>query len=65
MRRSRLQGNLSVSATEPQPGQPCFEARLLGCTCAWLRGFGVGDYPEEWVERIISYDKDCEIHPVE
>jgi hypothetical protein len=50
------------SATEPQPGQPCYEARQAGCTCAWLRGFGVGDYPEEWAERIISYDASCPVH---
>lgn len=48
-----------MSATEPQPGQPCYEARELGCTCHWIRGYGVGPVIEEWNEKIISFDENC------
>lgn len=44
---------------ELEPGQPCFEARLLNCTCTWLRGFHVGEVPEEWTEKIIWHDPTC------
>ena len=44
---------------ELSPGQPCYEARVAGCTCAWLRGFGVTGDPVEWGEKIIDYDPDC------
>jgi hypothetical protein len=50
-----------VSATEPQPGQPCHQARLAGCTCDWLRGYGVGEVREEWSERILSADPACPV----
>ena len=44
---------------EPNQGG-CFEARVAGCTCAWLRGFGVDpNNPNEWVERIIEKDEQC------
>lgn len=47
---------------ETEPGQPCHEARLLGCTCTWLRGFGVDEQrKEDWVERITWRDPDCEV----
>lgn len=44
---------------ELRPGDPSYEARAAGCTCTWLRGFGVGDPLESWVEEIIYYDADC------
>lgn len=44
---------------ELAPGEPCYEARSAGCTCTWLRGFGVGEVLEEWVEKIIWSDPDC------
>jgi len=48
------------------PGQPSYEARNLGCTCTWLREFGVGPHPEVWAERIIWHDPACPLrHPVD
>lgn len=49
---------------ELEPGQGgCYEARLAGCTCAWLRGFNVGDdNPNDWVERIMVKDDECPVH---
>lgn len=45
---------------ELSPGQPCHEARVAGCTCTWLRGFGVSSVGSvEWEEKIIDYDSDC------
>lgn len=50
---------------ETEPGQPCHEARLLGCTCTWLRGFAAveGGDPQDlvWVEVIMWRDPDCEV----
>lgn len=45
-----------------EPGQPCYEARRRGCTCDWLRGFGVGEVREEWAEKIMRRDPDCKVH---
>jgi len=48
---------------ELEPGQDCYEARVAGCTCAWLRGFGVDPRePTEWAERILDQDERCPIH---
>ena len=44
------------------PGQPTYDAWKAGCTCFWLRGFGVDDRPEVWEERIISTGEGCPIH---
>jgi hypothetical protein len=49
------------AATTPQPGEQSYDARLAGCTCAWLRGFGVGEVKEEWGERIIERDPQCRV----
>lgn len=46
---------------EPNQGG-CYEARLAGCTCAWLRGFGVGLDPVVWAERILLPDDECSVH---
>lgn len=47
---------------ELRPGQPAHSARLTGCTCTWLRGFGVWElHPEDWNERIICLDLDCSL----
>lgn len=43
------------------PGQPSHEARLLGCTCTWLRGFGVGPVAWEWFEMITYRDPECPV----
>lgn len=43
------------------PGQPCHEARLAGCSCDWLRGFGVGPVAWEWHEKITYRDPDCPV----
>jgi hypothetical protein len=51
-----------MSGIELQLGQPCYEARLAGCTCTWLRGFGVGVDINEWVEIITFYDPECPVH---
>lgn len=50
-----------MSGIDLQPGQPCYKARLAGCTCSWLRGFGVGLPLEQWTEVIISYDPECPV----
>jgi len=39
--------------------------REPGCTCTWIRGFGVHDErPEVWDSQILSLDPDCPVpHP--
>jgi hypothetical protein len=49
----------TMSGIDLAPDQPCYEARVLGCTCTWLRGFSVGETLEEWVEQIIWRDPEC------
>jgi hypothetical protein len=46
---------------ELNEGEPCYQARQRGCTCDWLRGFGVGEVKEEWVERILNRDPLCPV----
>lgn len=43
------------------PDDPTFRARAAGCTCTWLRGFGVGPVLENWIEKIIWRDPDCTV----
>jgi hypothetical protein len=38
---------------------PTYRARQRGCTCDWIRGFGVGEVQEEWVEKILNRDPLC------
>lgn len=40
---------------------PCLDARDAGCTCTWLRGFGVGPVIELWLEKIIWRDPECPV----
>lgn len=49
---------------ELEPGQGgCYEARVAGCTCTWLRGFGVDQSDlEKWTERILEQDEQCQVH---
>lgn len=36
--------------------------RKPGCTCAWIRGFGVRDgQPEVWDSQILQLDPDCPV----
>lgn len=51
-----------MSGIDLRPGDPSYEARERGCTCAWVRGFAcLDDRPDtiEWVEGIIDYDAEC------
>jgi hypothetical protein len=49
---------------EPNQGG-CYEARSAGCTCAWLRGFGVDDRNQnDWTEKILVADEQCCVHRV-
>lgn len=48
-----------MSGIDLSPGDPCYKARSVGCTCTWIRGFGVGEVLEEWVEKIIARDPEC------
>jgi hypothetical protein len=36
--------------------------RNPGCTCTWIRGFGVRDgQPEVWDSQILQLDPDCPV----
>lgn len=41
------------------PGQPAYEAWQAGCTCSWLRGYGVARPLEEWREVALKRDPEC------
>lgn len=51
-----------MDGVELRVGDASYAARLAGCTCAWLRGYGVGPDPAAWTEVIIDYDDKCQVH---